>query len=158
MVVKEFPNFIEWLTGGDFLQTGAVFTFLLIAIGCLLVGLVFGYIVAVMRHGPFEGFFVTANTLFQAVPDFVRTSPRRIVALARLAIKEAFRRRVVLSVMGIFAVALLFGGWFFNTGSEHPERTYIGIVTWGSQLLILMMGLLISSFSLPDDIKNKTIY
>ena len=29
---------------------------------------------------------------------------------------------------------------------------------FGTQLLVLMMGMLISSFSLPDDIKNKTIY
>ncbi len=158
MVVKEFPRFLEWLTGGDLLLSGAIATFLLIAVGCLFLGTLFGYFVAVMRHGPFEAFYATANTLFQSVPDFLRTSPRRIFALARLAVKEAFRRKIVLSVLGIFAVALLFGGWYFDSGSEHPERTYIGIVTWGTQLLVLMMGLLISSFSLPDDIKNKTIY
>lgn len=158
MVVKDFTRFVDWFTGGNTLLSGAVATFLLIAVGCLIVGVLFGYIAAVIRHGPFEAFFVTANTLFQSVPDFLKTSPRRVWALARLAVKEAFRRKVVISAMGIFAVALLFGGWFFNSGSEHPERTYIGIVTWGSQLLILVMGLLIGSFSLPDDIKNKTIY
>ncbi len=158
MVIKDFSNFLEWFSGGEFLWNGAVATFLYIALGCLVIGVLFGYIVSVIRHGPFEAFFVTANTLFQAVPDLLHTSPRRVIALARLAVKEAFRRKVVISAMGIFAVALLFGGWFFNSGSEHPERTYIGIVSWGSQLLILMMGLLIGSFSLPDDIKNKTIY
>ncbi len=158
MVVEDFPRFLEWLTGGDFLLRGAIATFLLITVASLVIGIVFGFIVAVMRHGPREAFFVTANTLFQSVPDFLRTSPRRIIALARLAVKEALRRKIVLSALGIFAVALLFGGWFFNSGSDHPERTYIGIVTWGTQLLVLMMGLLISSFSLPDDIKNKTIY
>lgn len=158
MVVKDFTDFFQWFTGGEHLLNGAVATFLLIALGCLILGILCGYVVAVMRHGPNEAFYVTANTLFQSVPDFLRTSPRRVYALARLAVKEAFRRKVVISAMGIFAVALLFGGWFFNAGSDHPERTYIGIVTWGSQLLILMMGLLIGSFSLPDDIKNKTIY
>jgi ABC-type transport system involved in multi-copper enzyme maturation permease subunit len=158
MVVKDFPKFVDWLTGGDFLQNGALFTFCLIAVGCLVVGVVFGYLVSVMRHGPMESFYATAQTLFQLIPDFVRISPRRVLALARLAIKEAFRRKVVLAAVGIFAVALLVGGWFFNPGTDHPERTYIGIVTWGTQLLVMMTGLLIGSFSLPDDIKSKTIH
>ena len=133
-------------------------TFGLIACGCLILGLLLGYLVATFRHGPFEAFFLTAHVVFQAVPDFLRISPRRVVALARLAVKEAFRRKVVLALIGVFSVALLFGGWFFDTGSDHPERTYIGIVSWGTQLLILMMGLLVSSFSLPEDLRNKTIH
>jgi hypothetical protein len=105
-----------------------------------------------------EAFYATAATLFQAIPDFLKMSPRRVLAIARLAVKETFRRKIVLAAAVIFAVALLFGGWFLDTGSDHPERTYIGIVTWGTQLLLLMMGMLISAFSLPEDIRNKTIH
>ncbi len=45
-----------------------------------------------------------------------------------------------------------------NRGTDHPDRVYVNFVLWGTQLLVLLMGMLISSFSLPEDIKNKTIY
>ena len=45
-----------------------------------------------------------------------------------------------------------------NANSEKPDKIYVNFVMFGTQLLVLMMGMLISSFSLPDDIKNKTIY
>ena len=75
-----------------------------------------------------------------------------------LAIKEALRRKVVLATFAIFALTLLFGGWFMNNNSEKPDKIYVSFVMFGTQLLVLMMGMLLSSFSLPDDIKNKTIY
>ena len=45
-----------------------------------------------------------------------------------------------------------------DNGSDQPEQIYVNFVLWGTQMLVLMMGLLISAFSLPEDIKNKTIY
>ncbi len=165
MVITEFNGkFIDWLTGNNpatgvhDLFTGAAMTFFFIACGCLVFGVMVGYVVAAFRHGPVEAFYVTASTMFQAVPDFLKISPRRVFAIAKLAVKEAFRRKIVLAAAAIFAVALLFGGWFLDTGTDHPERTYIGIISWGTQLLLLMMGMLVSSFSLPEDIRNKTIH
>jgi len=64
----------------------------------------------------------------------------------------------VLVTFVIFALAILFGGWFMDSGGEKPEQIYINFVLWGTQMLVLLMGLLISAFSLPEDIKNKTIY
>lgn len=157
MVVENFNTFYEWLVGSSWWDS-AFLTFCLVAIVCGVLGLLFGYIVAVIRHGPFEAFYVCAAVIFQAPFDIIGTSPRRIFAIARLAAKEAFRRRIILVSFLIFAVALLFGGWFINSGSEHPERIYVNFVMWGTQLLILMMVLLISAFSLPEDIKNKTIF
>ncbi len=158
MVIKEFTKFWDWLSGGANLFNGAAMMFLLIAVGCLVIGVLLGYLVAAFRQGPVEAFYSTASTLFKAVPDFLHTSPRRVFAIAQLAIKEAFRRKIVLAAAAIFALALLFGGWFLDTGADHPERTYIGIVSWGTQLLLLMMGMLLSAFSLPEDIRNKTIH
>ncbi len=157
MVVEKFHNFWEWLGGSNWWDS-AFLSFLLICLTCIVIGLLVGYMIAVIRHGPFEAFYVCANVIFKAPGDFIGTSPRRIFAIARLAAKEAVRRRVILVSFLIFAVALLFGGWFINSGVEHPERIYINFVMWGTQLLILMMVLLISAFSLPEDIKNKTIY
>ena len=151
MVVENFPDFLTWLPSAAF-----VFALLLVAGG--LVGIFFGYLVAAFRHGPFEAFYVVAQVVAGAIPDFLGTSPRRVNAIARLAIKEAIRRKVVLVTFGVFAIALLFGGWFMNAGVDNPDRVYVNFVLWGTQLLVLFMGMLISAFSLPDDIKNKTIY
>ena len=124
----------------------------------VVLGVFFGYIVATLRHGPFEAFYVVAQVIGQSVPDFLNTSPRRVFAIARLAVKEALRRKVILVTFGIFAISLLFGGWFMNAKSDHPDQIYINFVMFGTQLLVLMMGTLISSFSLPEDIRNKTIF
>lgn len=151
MVVETFTNFSEWIGS-------SLGVFALLALVATVLGLFFGYLVASFRHGPFEAFYIVAGVSGQAIPDFIGTSLRRVLAIARLAIKEALRRRIVLVTFGIFALALLFGGWFMKTGSDHPDRIYVNFVLWGTQLLVLMMGMLISAFSLPDDIKKKTIY
>jgi hypothetical protein len=151
MVVEDFVKFTDWISGG-FYQFG------IIVLAAIILGVIFGYFVASFRHGPFEAFYIVAQVIGDAIPDFFKTSPRRIFAIARLAIKEALRRKVILVTFAIFAATLLFGGWFMNSGSEHPDRIYINFVLWGTQLLVLLMGMLISAYSLPEDIKNKTIY
>ena len=151
MIREDFPQFTQWIGPGLLLFLGVMLT------GALL-GLFFGYLVAAFRHGPFEAFYVVSQVVAEAIPDFLKTSPRRVYAMARLAVKEAMRRRVVLMTFAIFAVTILFGGWFMDNGSEHPEQIYVNFVLWGTQMLVLLMGLLLSAFSLPEDIKNKTIY
>jgi len=132
--------------------------FLAVLLSGAVLGLFFGYLVSAFRHGPFEAFYVVAQVVAEAVPDFAKTSPRRVMAMARLAVKEAMRRRVVLVTFAIFALTILFGSWFMGGGTDKPEQIYVNFVLWGTQMLVLLMGLLLSAFSLPDDIKNKTIY
>jgi len=151
MVREEFPQFLEWFGPGILLFLGVL------VVGTIL-GLFVGYLVSAFRHGPFEAFYVVSQVVAEAVPDFMGTSLRRVMAMAGLAVKEAMRRRVVLVTFVIFALAILFGGWFMDSGGEKPEQIYINFVLWGTQMLVLLMGLLISAFSLPEDIKNKTIY
>ena len=148
---QTLTSFPEWLASNSLL-------FLIVITAAIIVSVTFGFLVAAFRHGPFEGFYVLAQVIGEAVPDFLKSSPRRIWAIAMLSVKEALRRKVVLATFAIFALTLLFGGWFMNSESEKPDRIYVNFVMFGTQLLVLMMGMLISSFSLPDDIKNKTIY
>ena len=148
---QTLTSFPEWLASNALL-------FLIVIVAAIILSVTFGFLVAAFRHGPFEGFYVLAQVIGEAVPDFLKSSPRRIWAIAMLAVKEALRRKVVLATFAIFALTLLFGGWFMNSNSERPDRIYFNFVMFGTQLLVLMMGMLISSFSLPDDIKNKTIY
>ena len=161
MVVEEFPDFLQWLlsgSSGDTPSQPALLVLAGIALAGALLGIFVGYVVASFRHGPFEAFYVVAQVIGSAIPDFLGISFRRVWAIARLAMKEAMRRRVILVTFGIFALTLLFGGWFLNYGTTNPDRIYVNFVLWGTQLLVLLMGMLISAFSLPEDIKNKTIY
>ena len=158
MVVEEFPKYLVWLFTGSDGNLPAILTVLAIALAAALVGIFVGYVIASFRHGPAEGFYVVAQVIAGAIPDFVGISFRRVSAIARLAIKEALRRKVILVTFGIFALTLLFGGWFLNAGTMNPDRIYVNFVLWGTQLLVLLMGMLISSFSLPEDIKNRTIF
>lgn len=151
MVVEDFLNFGEWFPG-------AVYTFFLLTVALVALGTFFGYLVAAFRHGPTEGFYIVAQTIGGAVPDALGTSPRRVLAIARLAAIEAIRRKVVIVTFVVFGLTLLLGGWFMNAGGAHPDRIYLNFVLWGTQLLALLTGLLMTAFSLPDDIKNKTIY
>jgi hypothetical protein len=151
MVVEDFSKFSEWLLA-------SLPAFGLIILAAIVLGVFFGFLIASFRHGPFEAFYIVATVIAQAIPDFLFTSPRRVFAIARLAIKEALRRKVILVTFGIFAASLLFGGWFMNSGSDHPDQIYVNFVLWGTQMLVLLMAMLISAFSLPDDIKNKTIF
>ncbi len=151
MVVEDFIVFSDWFRD-------SLGLFGVILLSAVVLGTFFGYLVTSFRHGPFEAFYIVAQVIAQSIPDFFKTSPRRVWAIAKLAIKEAIRRKVVLVTFGIFAATLLFGGWFMNSDSEHPDQIYVNFVLWGTQLLVLLMGMLISAFSLPEDIKNKTIY
>jgi len=151
MVVEDFPNFLDWIGP-------ALLTFALVVGACAVGGICLGFLVAAIRHGPAEAFYSVAGVIARAGPDFLHTSPRRVLTIARLALKETFRRRVLLVAFSIFALALLFGGWFLNAQGEHPDRIYISFVMWGTQILVLLLAMLISAFSLPEDIRNHTIY
>jgi len=71
MVLDNFPTFSEWFLPGLVLFGGIV-------LAAILLGLFAGYVVASFRHGPFEAFYIVAQVVSEAVPDFLGTSPRRV--------------------------------------------------------------------------------
>ncbi len=154
----DFWTFSEWLMRpGHFLESAMLQGLVLILLS-ILIGLLVAYVISSARYGPGEGFFAVAR----AVRDFLTvdmpgTSIGRILALARLAFKEAIRRRV-LFVIGLFVVILLLAGWFLNPDSDDPARLYISFVLTATNYLMLALALFISAFSLPQDIENRTIY
>jgi hypothetical protein len=155
---EDFWSYYEWMMRpSSFLESALLQGAVLIVLAILLALLV-GYFVSASRYGPVEGFFAVAKaTQDLVIRDLPRTSPRRVYALARLAFKEAIRRKV-LFVVGLFVVLLLFAGWFLNNGSQDPARLYISFVLTATNYLILALALFISAFSIPADIKEKTIY
>ncbi|HBO44421.1 MAG TPA: hypothetical protein DD670_10910 [Planctomycetaceae bacterium] len=95
--------------------------------------------------------------LSAAASDLFRMSPRRVAALTWLSVKDSIRRRVVV-VFILFVVVLLFAGWFLDPGSDHPLRLYITFVLTTTSYLVLLLMLFLSSLSIPNDLKNKTLH
>ena len=116
-----------------------------------------GFLISAVRHGPGEGFYRTAKVVFTGVAELMQLSPRRVLAMAMLSFKEAIRRRVLIA-FAVFIVIVLFAGWFLDANSIQPGRLYISFVLTLSNYLILALALFLSAFSLPTDIKNRTIY
>lgn len=154
----DFWSFHEWLIRpGHFLESALLQGIVLIVLS-IVFGLLIGYVISAARYGPVEGFYAVARAVRDLMTvDLPGTSRRRVSALARLAFKEAIRRKV-LFVVGLFVVILLLAGWFLNPDSGDPARLYISFVLTATNYLVLALALFISAFSLPQDIENRTIY
>jgi len=162
---RPIPPFLEWLLDGTTYQQGETTEFVPAALPSwflyvgilLLTALIVGIVLSVLRHG--FGDFVTP--FFQGVKrgilDIALVSSRRTWAIARLTIKESLRRRVMF-VFALFMVILLIAGWFLDPNSENPAKLYFSFVVGATSILVLLLSLFLSAFSLPTDFKTKTIY
>ncbi len=135
----------------------ALLFFLQAAVILGLVALVGGYLVAAFRYGLVGGGDIVFRRLRTAVSDLFAVSPRRVMAMAWLAVQESLRRRVLVGFV-VFLLILLFAGWFLDTQTSEPATLYLSFVLTATTYLVLLMALFLSAFSLPADIKNHTIY
>lgn len=149
--------YFQWLFRGGENSLGALPNFLFVFLGLAMAGLVGGYLVAASRRGLLRGGDATYKTVASGLREVVETSPRRIWALARLAIKESLRRRVVVA-LGIFFLILLFANWFLDANTQDPARLFMSVLLTATTYLVLGVALLLSAFSLPNDFKSKTVY
>ncbi len=159
---QELLPYLTWLLGypwSDFRSflNSALLIFLMTAAALAVVSLVFGFLVALVRHGPMKAGDITYRVVVNGVVELFRTSPRRVWAIARLAVKESIRRRVIVALV-VYVVLLLFAGWFLKTGYREPGKLFFSFVLMATTYLTLLIALLISAFSLPQDFKTKTIY
>jgi len=150
VVERELLTFFEWLPAG-LLVCGV--TLLALVLG----GSFFGFLVTAIRNGPAAAIAITGTTIRTAIRELFETSPRRVWALSALAFREAIRRWVLV-VFAIFLAILLFAGWFLDPAADHPGRLYLSFVLTSTNFLILMLAIFLSAFSLPNDVKNRTIY
>ena len=119
------------------------FHFVLMAGLLTVVALVCSFLVMAFRYGPAEGGDLTYHAAKTALAELAQTSPRRVWALARLAIQESLRRNVLVA-LGVFLVLLLFGGWFLDTTSNDPSVLLLSFVltgiTWLSWALAVFLA------------------
>jgi ABC-type transport system involved in multi-copper enzyme maturation permease subunit len=142
--------FLEWLTNGT-----PVFLVVIAVLVCG--GLFVSYLLSAAGHGPGRAVGNVLRSIKTAWVDLINLSGRRVVAMARLAVKESLRR-YVLVVFVVFGVILLFAGWYLDVKSDNPGRLYLSFVLKATNFLVILLAIFLSSFSLPNDIKNKTIY
>lgn len=146
-----------WSYSAWLFEHGALLWGVGIAAGLALIAFLVCYIVATVMVGPVEGFYSVTRVIYELFArDLPSTTWRRTMAIARLAFQEAIRRKV-LAVVAVFIVGLMFAGWFLDPNADNPARLYIETVLTGTTWMILLLGLFLSCFSLPTDIKNKTI-
>jgi ABC-type transport system involved in multi-copper enzyme maturation permease subunit len=163
MVLEQQPlPFLTWLIGYPWTDPGALQNSALVlffgTIGALLLLALFvGLMISVVRYGPLKGGDITYRVVVNGIYELLHTSPRRVWALARLAIKESIRRRVWVAVV-LYIVLLLGAGWFLKTNYPEPGKLFFSVVLFTTTLLVLVSALIVSTFSLPADFKSKTIY
>jgi len=149
---KEIPWFWEWVLP-------AFGYWLLIALILVVLGIGLALLFAVIGRGPGPGARTVGQRLGEGSLDLLSTSPRRVLALAQLAVKEAVRKKIFV-VLILFVLVIAAATWFMDpsAGSE-PARMYLDFVLlWGLTVPVLVVGVFLSAFSLPGDIANHTIY
>jgi ABC-type transport system involved in multi-copper enzyme maturation permease subunit len=157
MVLENAPlDFLTWLFGGAG-EIGALPRFLITVLVLGVLALLVGFLTALIRYGPLKAGDLTYRVVTNGMAELARTSPRRTWAIARLAIKESFRRRVIVALV-VFFLILLFAGWFLRTDYQQPAKLLFSFVLTATTYLVLMIALLLAAFSLPNDFKSKTIY
>jgi hypothetical protein len=158
MVIEtEILPFWQWLLHGSSDRLGALPSFCIVIASLAILALLAGLLVTAFRHGPMQAGDIVYKVVRTAIGEVLAISPRRVMALAYLAVKESLGRRVWVAV-ALFLVILLFANWFLGTDNPDPTKLYISFVLTATTYLVLLMALFLSAFSLPTDIKNKTIH
>ena len=142
--------FLDWLPDAlaAWLTVCALLTLAVVGVAAVRLIVVYGLGRALDRF---------ADAVAGFLGDLLAISPRRASALARLTIQESLRKRA-LAGLAVFAVILMFAIWFLDTSSIDPATLYTSFVLTATTYLVLAMVLLLSVFSLPADLKNKTIH
>src|SRR5262245_57002798 len=99
MVVENpLPPFIEWLPEAFVHWAVAAFVVALVAV-------LLSFIFTAAQRGPMPAADAIYARIVGSVNDIAMISPRRVLALAGLAFKEAIRRRVWIA-LAVFSVVL----------------------------------------------------
>lgn len=152
----QYPPFWEWLIWSGS-NPGALWIWLLSVAAVAIGGLLISFVALTVRYGPHKAGDIIFKVVVTGTSDLVSISPRRVYALAKLAVQESVRRRVLIGFL-VFVLLLAFAGWFLNPGQTDPARLYLSFVMTSTTYLVLLLALLLSAFSLPTDIQNRTIY
>ncbi|MEZ6060187.1 MAG: hypothetical protein R3C19_07495 [Planctomycetaceae bacterium] len=94
------------------------------------------------------------------VDDVRSVSPRRVFAMAGLTVREALRRKALL-VFVVFAMLLMFAGWFLTGGvgkEDMQVNVHITFVLTTISWLILPVVMFLSCWGIPEDIRLRSLH
>jgi hypothetical protein len=92
------------------------------------------------------------------VRDLVKLRGRRIWALSKLGFKEAVRSKLLWLGL-LILLPFMFRNVFLSTVRPVDEfRSLVEIISLSIMILVLFTAILLSAFSIPNDIKNQTIH
>lgn len=146
---EEIPKFAAWIGPA---MLWYVFTASLVAVFAAALA----WLTQSVLYGPLAAGDRVYRGVLTGLADLAGMSPRRIWALARLAIQESLRRNVLVA-LALFLLIVLFAGWFLDPKSVNPGKLYLGFILGATNLLVCLVTLVLSVFSLPADIKAKAI-
>ncbi len=141
------------------LELGAIPIWFIIAGGLALIVFLVSMLSAFVSHRG-SGLDAFGVALSGWLSDLVSLSPRRIGALAKLTFLEAYRRKA-LSVFVVFALLLMFAGWFMGNAKEitgDQVKVYISFVLRTITWLTLPVVLVLSCFGIPEDIRLRSLH
>lgn len=133
---------------------------LLVFLLFVLVALIVSYVVAIATVGFKRSFGEFSMHLGQGLGDLVLLSPRRILAIAQLTLRESIRRKALL-VFVVFALLFMFGSWFISDPGERPEMqatVHITFILKAIAWLSVPVVLLLACWGLPQDIKQRSLH
>jgi hypothetical protein len=137
----------------------ATLAWLILAGVLAALGLGLSLVLSVARNGK-GGIAIFSSGLVGYLNDIFSISPRRILALTQLTLKEAVRRKALL-VFVLFAVLLMFAGWFIADANERPElqvSVHVTFLLTAISWLILPAVMFLSCWALPEDIRIRSLH
>lgn len=123
----------------------------------IVVGVAFA--LAMARNGS-SGIRVFFSGLLSYLDDIGSISPRRVMALTTLTLREAVRRKALL-VFVVFAILLMFAGWFLTDSNDRAElqvkqhvTTLFTVIAWPLVIVVIFL----SCWALPEDIRIRSLH
>lgn len=137
----------------------AMLYWLAVAGGLALLVLLVSVLVVFVGHRAAGGrmFF---GELRGCLSDLFSLSAQRVWALSKLTFLEAYRRKA-LAVFVVFALLMMFAGWFMGDTKEITNdqvKVYISFVLRAISWLTLPVVLVLCCFGIPEDIRLRSLH
>lgn len=163
VVEQDIQPFLVWLFGSRLFgddHEGAFWTFGFALLVLAVLGVFIGFLRNLIQYGmhPFEAFPSAITGGVKGVSEVFQMSPRRLYAMSWLAFQESIGNRATIVGFAVFTVIMLILGWYLDAETDHPARLYISIILPFATILLIILSLFLSVFSLPHDIEDRTIY
>ena len=124
-----------------------------------LICVALSFVLSVARNGG-RGVAIFTSGISGYFGDLFSVSPGRIYALTKLTLLEAIRRKALL-VFVVFAVLLMFAGWFLTDSNSRPElqvSIHVTFLLTAIAWLILPAVIFLSCWALPEDIRIRSLH